>query len=97
MAVSHDAPEPTETTGLLSKIGTVQPGPAVNGSAGLENGAVEQPQNGPPLLEAEPESVRKLYLFVPAVALGVNWSSLLALPVECGCIMRSEADDDYWL
>lgn len=77
--------EATETTALLSKDTTksIDPlsngtnGHAVNGNAILtdtvdpENGQVEEIDNSP-LLASKPEPPQNLYLFLPAVGLGVR-------------------------
>jgi hypothetical protein len=78
--------EATETTALLSKDTTksIDPlsngtnGHAVNGNSILtdtvdpENGQVEEIDNSP-LLASKPEPPQNLYLFLPAVGLGVRW------------------------
>jgi hypothetical protein len=82
MTVSRDITEPTERTSLLTKDVTKRSEPAVDpngsivsGSTELENGGVEQPENNP-LFEGNSEAIGKLYLFLPAVALGVSWSPI---------------------
>jgi hypothetical protein len=78
MTVSRDITEPTERTSLLTKDVTKRSEPAVDpngsivsGSTELENGGVEQPENNP-LFDGNSEAIGKLYLFLPAVALGVS-------------------------
>jgi nitroreductase len=78
--------EATETTALLSKDATKSIDPLSNGTNGHavnvnavltdtvdpENGQIEEVDNSP-LLASKPEPPQNLYLFLPAMGLGVRW------------------------